>query len=70
MQTIQFGRKIFSFGKGEPVLESTSITEKALSHEDECAFTRRILQKYDSEQGTIEIVFKRGRPDYAIITFE
>ena len=28
-----------------------------------------LLEKYQDQQGTIEIVFKRGRPDYAIITF-
>lgn len=68
MQTIRFGRKIYSFGEDGAVLTSTSVTEKALPDEDEMTFTRRLLEKYKGQQGTIELVFKRGRPDYAIIT--
>ena len=38
--------------------------------EDEDAFTERLMRKYGNHQGTIEIVFKGGQPDYAIITLE
>jgi hypothetical protein len=69
MASINYGRRIFSFDEGNTVLESTSVTEKALSGEDEAAFTQRLLRKYKGQSGTIEVVFKRGRPDYAIITF-
>ena len=69
MEHIKFGRKVFSFGQGGTVLKSTSVTEKALSGEDEIAFTCRLVEKYEGQHGTIEVVFKRGRPDYAIITF-
>ena len=69
MNNIKFGRRIFSFAKGDMVLESTSVTEKALPGEGEMAFTRRLVKKFQDRQGTIEVVFKRGSPDYAIITF-
>jgi len=69
MDSINYGRRIFSFGEGGTVLESSSVTERALQNEDEVAFTRRLSQKYKGQRGTIEVVFKRGRPDYAIITF-
>jgi hypothetical protein len=69
MNHVKFGRRIYSFDNGDMVLKSTSITEKALSDEDEAAFTHRLAQKYRGRRGIIEVVFKRGRPDYAIITF-
>ena len=69
MQTIRYGRKIFAFDEGGAVLTSTSVTEKALPDEDERTFTRRLVEQYKGQQGTIEIVFKSGRPDYAVITF-
>lgn len=69
MESINYGRMVFSFNEDQTVLESTSVTEKALAHEDEKAFTRRLLKKYKGRCGTLEVVFKRGRPDYAIITF-
>lgn len=69
MDDIRFGRKRYSFKKGNVVLRSTSVTEKALPEEDEKTFTRRLADKYKDEQGMIEVIFKRGRPDYAIITF-
>ena len=68
MDDIKFGRRIFFFDKGDTVLKSTSVTEKALPGEDEMAFTRRLVEKYKDERGTIEVVFKRGHPDYAIIS--
>jgi hypothetical protein len=68
MQAIQYGRKTFSFGEGSTVLTSTCVTEKAMSGEDETAFTRRLVKKYGDQRGSIEVVFKNGRPDYAIVT--
>ena len=69
MDNIKFGRKTYSFDNGDMVLKSTSVTEKALPDEDERVFTRRLVKKYRDQRGVIEVVFKRGRPDYAIITF-
>jgi len=69
MGGINYGRKIFSLDKGCTVLKTTCVTEKALPCEDEMTFRRRLAEKYQDRQGTIEIVFKRGYPDYAIITF-
>jgi hypothetical protein len=63
-----FGRKTLSFAKGVSFLTKTAITEKSLAGEDECTFTQRLLNKYCDDEGTIEIVFKHGRPDYAIVT--
>jgi hypothetical protein len=63
-----FGRKSFSFSKGVASLTKVSITEKSLVGEDENTFTQRLLKKYANEEGTIEIVFKNGHPDYAIVT--
>jgi hypothetical protein len=63
-----FGRKTLSFARGVTFLTKISITEKSLMGEDESAFTERLLKKYRNEEGTIEIVFKNGRPDYAIVT--
>ena len=69
MQTVQYGRKVFSFDEGGTALKSTVVTEKALPDESETAFIQRLLKKYEDQRGTIELVFKRGRPDYAVITF-
>lgn len=68
MQVVNFGRKTFSFSEGVSVLTSMCVTEKATPGEDETAFTRRLLEKYEGQRGTIEVVFKHGRPDYAIVT--
>lgn len=57
-----------SFANGCMVINSTSITERALLGEDEEAFVHRLMKKYGDGEGTIEIVFKAGKPDYAIIT--
>jgi len=67
-QHIRFGRRRFDFAQGKVELTSTSFTEKALPGEDEQAFTDRLLKLYSSREGTIEMVFKGGSPDYAIIT--
>lgn len=69
MQRIRFGRKRYSLVKGKPVLRSTSITVRTRPGEDEEAFTKRILGLYGQVAGTVEMVFKRGLPDYAVITF-
>jgi hypothetical protein len=69
MDHVKFGRKVYSFDNGDVVLKSTSVTEKALPNEDERTFTRRLAEKYQDQRGVIEVVFKRGHPDYAIITF-
>ena len=69
MHRIDFGRRRFSFKDGKTVPESMSITERALVGEDERAFTERLMRLYGKHKGTIEIVFRSGRPDYAIITF-
>ena len=69
MQHLQYGRKVFCFDENGAALKSTIVTEKALSGEDETAFTHRLMRKYAGQRGTLEVVFKRGHPDYAIITF-
>ena len=51
------------------MLTSTSITERALIGENERTFTERLLRIDDDQKGTIEIVFKNDRPNYAFITF-
>jgi hypothetical protein len=63
-----FGRKTLTFTKGEAALEKVTVVEKPLPSETEATFTQRLLTKYQSKQGMMEIVFKDGRPDYAIIT--
>lgn len=67
---IDFGRKRLAFAEGTAHLVSYSVTERAKTGEDEQAFTDRLLRKFGEGQGTIEIVFKHNRPDYAIIVFE
>ena len=68
MKSVQYGRKMFSMSEGETRLESTSIIERTMLGEDEDSFIYRLKSKYKRQRGTIEIVFKKGRPDYAIIT--
>ena len=68
MDRIRFGRRRLDFRNGTVVIKSTSVTERAHRGEDEEEFTNRLLETYSDEEGTIEIVFKAGRPDYAIIT--
>ncbi len=69
VKRISFGRRKFSFSFGRAVLKSTSVTERALVGEDEQTFTERLLRIYGDRQGTLEMVFKNGRPDNAILTF-
>lgn len=68
METIRFGRRRLSFNNGRIVHTSTTVTERALHNEDEHAFVTRLLKTYCDERGSLEIVFKAGRPEYAIIT--
>jgi hypothetical protein len=70
MSTFSFGRKFISLLEGEASLTKVSITEKSQAGEDEQAFAQRLLRKYEQTEGTMEIVFRNGRPDYAIITPE
>jgi hypothetical protein len=70
MDRIKFGRRCLLFQNGAAVLTSTSVTERARRGEDERAFTKRLLETFCEEEGTIEIVFKAGRPDYAIVTIK
>ncbi|MCP4427793.1 MAG: hypothetical protein GY803_25200 [Chloroflexi bacterium] len=63
-----FGRKRFSFAEGVQTLESMSITEKPLHGENEDQFMRRLARQYNNRHGEIEVVIKKGYPDYAIIT--
>ena len=69
METIKFGRRKFAVNDGEIILLSTSITVRASNGENEQAFTERLTKMCGDTQGVIEIVFKAGRPEYAIITF-
>lgn len=69
MQILRYGRKRLAFSQGNTTLVSISVTERCHEGEDEHAFTERLLAKYGQRQGTLEIVFKSGKPDYAIITF-
>lgn len=67
MKPVQYGRRTFSFTRGVAVHKSTSIIEKPMLGEDEQAFTARLARKYRTQQGTFEVVFKKGQPDYAIV---
>ena len=69
MEPVAYGRKRFSFAEGKTIHTGTSITVKALPGENEQAFTKRLMKKYGDARGTVEIIFKGGRPDYAIISF-
>lgn len=67
---VPFARKILSFSGGAALLKKVSITERPLPDEDENGFTRRLLEKYGKQQGTMEIVLRNDRVDYAIVTLE
>lgn len=69
MNSIKYGRRCFSFANGNVVHTNSSITERALPGEDEGRFTERLMEIYGEYEGTLEIVIKAGRPDYAVITF-
>jgi hypothetical protein len=68
MRNILYGRRCLTFSKGCAVYTSTVWTVRALPGEDEQAFTRRLLTECGESEGTLEIVFRAGVPDYATIT--
>ncbi|NLF67315.1 MAG: hypothetical protein GX579_22225 [Chloroflexi bacterium] len=70
MQTIHYGRRRLAFSNGRAVPTSTTHTVRAHEGEDEAAFVQRLLAEWDADRGTIEIVFKGGSPDYAVVTIE
>jgi thymidylate synthase ThyX len=70
MKVIRYGRKTFSFAEGAATLVHTSITEQSLPGENEEAFIQRLLESYGHRQGTIEVVFKNGRPSHAVLNFD
>jgi len=69
METIKFGRRKFTVVDGKTKLLSTSITVRAFKGEDEQAFFERLKEMCGNAQGFMEIIFKAGCPDYAIITY-
>lgn len=70
MEIIRFGRRRLSLHNGKVSHTSTTVTERAHHGEDEHAFIERLLKMYYEHEGSIEIVFKAGRPEYAIITVQ
>lgn len=68
MGVVKYGRKTYSFIEGKTIHTGTTITEKSLPGETEQEFTARLTKKYIDQKGTLEVVFKGGRPDYAIVT--
>ena len=70
MKDIHFGRRFLSFDSGQVVITSTAITERARLGEDEDAFVERLVKKYRHRKGTLEMVIKAGKPQYAIVTFD
>lgn len=70
MGDIDYGRKKYKFSNGTAELTRTSFTVRSLRSEDEQAFAERLMKLYGAQEGTIEMVFKNGQPDYAIITVE
>jgi hypothetical protein len=67
MGTVKYGRKTYSFIKGTTLHTCTAICEKPLPHEDEVTFTSRLMKKYEDRKGTVELVFKKGQLDYAVV---
>jgi len=59
-----------SFANGRAKLEQITVTEKAFPGEDKDQFVDRLLKRYTDKNGTFQIVFKNGKPDYAIVTLE
>lgn len=70
MQTIHYGRRRLAFSNGRAVPTSTMHTVRAYRGEDETAFVQRLLDEWDADRGIIEIVFKSGFPEYAVVTIE
>lgn len=55
-----------SIGNDSPVMSRAEIVS-AIPGESEAEFSSRLLKEYKGLDGTIEMVFKRGLPDFAII---
>ncbi len=70
MKVINFGRRRYAFADGAVELMRTDITVKPLNGEDEEAFADRLMMMFGNKEGTFEIVFKKGRPAYAVVTLE
>ena len=68
--TVPYGRVTMSFANGRAKLEQITVTEKAFPGEDKDQFVDRLLKRYTDKNGTFQIVFKNGKPDYAIVTLE
>lgn len=69
MQILNYGRKKHLFSQGNSRLVSVSVTERCREGEDEDTFMNRLLAQYGHREGTLEVIFKNSRPDYAILTF-
>ena len=67
---VPYGRVTMSFANGRAKLEQITVTEKAFPGEDKDQFVDRLLKRYTDKNGTFQIVFKNGKPDYAIVTLE
>ena len=59
-----------SFADGMAKLQQIVFTEKSFPGEDEAQFVERLLKRYRDKNGTFQIIFKNGRPDYAIVTLD
>jgi hypothetical protein len=68
--TVSYGRKLLRFIDGKAHLEQVTFTEKSLPGEDETQFVDRLSKRFRDMNGTFQIVFKNGKPDYAIITLD
>ncbi len=63
-----FSHIILSFANRKVALKKVKLIEKPFPEENEATFTQRLLDKYHGQSGTLEIVFRNGRPEYAIVT--
>ena len=68
--TVPYGRVTISVANGRAKLEQITVTEKAFPGEDKDQFVDRLLKRYTDKNGTFQIVFENGKPDYAIVTLE
>ena len=70
MSAIQCGRLRLVFSRGVVTCTSLVETTKTESDEAETTFFQRLVAHFQDEENAIELVFKGGRPNYAIITLE
>jgi hypothetical protein len=68
--TVSYGRKLLRIIDGKAQLEQITFTEKSFPGEDETQFVDRLSQRFCDMNGTFQIIFKNGKPDYAIITID